>query len=44
MIKLFMNDDKLLCDMCDNIEANKKRVFTTVHIEAVKIAMNMKKE
>ena len=27
MIKLFMNDDKLLCDMCDNIEANKKELL-----------------
>ena len=44
MIKLFMNDDKLLCDMCDNIEANKKAGIYNGAYEAVKIAMNMKKE
>lgn len=44
MIKLFMNDDKLLCDMCYNIEANKKAGIYNGAYEAVKIAMNMKKE
>lgn len=44
MIKLFMNDDKLLCDMCDNIEANKKAGIYNGAYEAVKIAMSMKKE
>ena len=44
MIKLVMNDDKLLCDMCDNIEANKKAGIYNGAYEAVKIAMNMKKE
>ena len=44
MIKLFMNDDKLLCDMCDNIEVNKKAGIYNGAYEAVKIAMSMKKE
>lgn len=42
MIKLFMEDDSLLYDMCDNIEKNKKAGIYNGAYEAVKIAAGMR--
>lgn len=42
MIELFMNDDSLLCGMCDNIEKNKKAGIYNGAYEAVKIAVGMR--
>jgi hypothetical protein len=39
MINLFLKEDKLLLDMCDNIEKNKQAGIYNGAYEAVKIAV-----
>lgn len=43
MIKLFMEDDTYITDMCENIKKNKQMGIYNGAYEAVKLAVNMKK-
>lgn len=43
MIKLFMEDDTYIIDMCKNIKKNKQMGIYNGAYEAVKLAVNMKK-
>ena len=43
MIKLFMEDDTYIIDMCKNIKKNKQMSIYNGAYEAVKLAVNMKK-
>lgn len=43
MMKLFMQDDSILTDMCENIKRNKADGIYDGAYEVVKLAMNMKK-
>ena len=43
MIKLFMEDDTYIIDMCENIKKNKQMGIYNGAYEAVKLAVNMKK-
>jgi hypothetical protein len=43
MINLFLKEDKLLLDMCDNIEKNKQAGIYNGAYEAVKIAVGTRK-
>ena len=43
MMKLFMQDDSILTDMCENIKRNKLDGIYDGAYEVVKQAMNMKK-
>lgn len=43
MMKLFMQDDSILTDMCENIKRNKADGIYDGAYEVVKQAMNMKK-
>ena len=42
MIRMFIKDDRLLVNMCENIKKNKKAGVYDGAYEAVRIAMNMK--
>lgn len=42
MMKLFMQDDSILTDMCENIKRNKLDGIYDGAYEVVKLAMNMK--
>jgi hypothetical protein len=43
MINLFLKEDKLLLDMCDNIEKNKQAGIYNGAYEAVKLAVGKRK-